>query len=231
MHYFGGKAKIAKEISAIINIYVKPQTLYVEPFCGALNVTQYINPNAERVAMDFNSDLISLYKAMQQGYELPDVVTEERYIALKKQPFFTAEKAFAGFACSFSGKYFGGYARNKRGRNYAKDGHNSLLRKFKNCQGVTFQHQNFLTLSNIKNAVIYCDPPYEGTNGYQTGAFDSAAFWQKCRDLSADNLVFISEYKAPEDFIEIWHKEVKLDMKKVDGSRSINRTEKLFTFI
>ena len=230
MQYFGGKARIAKEIARILNIYVKPQTLYLEPFCGGLNVTQYINPAANRVAMDFNSDLIQLYKAIQQGYELPENITEERYYELKAQPFFTAEKAFAGFACSFSGKYFGGFARNNQGRNYAKDGKNSLLRKFKNLNGVTFQHQNFLTLSNVKGAVIYCDPPYAGTTGYKTGAFDSAAFWRKCRDLSADNLIFISEYEAPEDFIEVWRKDVKLEIRDGNNARK-DRTEKLFTFI
>lgn len=83
MQYFGGKARIAKEIARILNIYVKPRALYLEPFCGGLNVTQYINPAANRVAMDFNFDLIQLYKAVQKGYELPENITEERYYGRK----------------------------------------------------------------------------------------------------------------------------------------------------
>jgi DNA adenine methylase len=235
MQYFGGKAKIAKDIARILNIYLEPRKLYLEPFCGGLNVTQYVNPRANRVAMDLNLDLILLYKTIQQGWEMPDYVSEDRYNELKVQPHFTAEKAFAGFACRFSGKYWGGYARDKRGsnggRNFADVAKRGLLRKFENLQNVTFQHQNFLELSNVKGAVIYCDPPYANTTGYKTGKFDSEAFWQKCRELSTDNLVFVSEYQAPEDFIEVWQKDVKLVMKKADGSRDIERTEKLFTFI
>ncbi len=48
------------------------------------------------------------------------------------------------------------------------------------------------------NAVIYCDPPYSGTAEYKDGAFDSVAFWQWCREQTKP--VFISEYKAPNDF-------------------------------
>ena len=52
--------------------------------------------------------------------------------------------------------------------------------------------------------VVYCDPPYEGTSGYGR-EFDHEAFWQWCR--TRDFPVYVSEYRAPEDFISIWCKE------------------------
>ena len=52
--------------------------------------------------------------------------------------------------------------------------------------------------------VVYCDPPYEGTYGYGR-EFDHEAFWQWCR--TRDFPVYVSEYRAPEDFISIWCKE------------------------
>lgn len=52
--------------------------------------------------------------------------------------------------------------------------------------------------------VVYCDPPYAGTNGYGRG-FDHDAFWQWCR--TRDFPVYVSEYHAPEDFVSIWSKE------------------------
>lgn len=52
--------------------------------------------------------------------------------------------------------------------------------------------------------VVYCDPPYAGTNGYGR-VFDHEAFWQWCR--TRDFPVYVSEYRAPEDFISIWCKE------------------------
>ena len=52
--------------------------------------------------------------------------------------------------------------------------------------------------------VVYCDPPYAGTNGYGR-EFDHEAFWQWCR--SRELPYYVSEYRAPEDFISIWCKE------------------------
>lgn len=52
--------------------------------------------------------------------------------------------------------------------------------------------------------VVYCDPPYAGTNGYGR-EFDHEDFWQWCR--TRDFPVYVSEYRAPEDFISIWSKE------------------------
>ena len=52
--------------------------------------------------------------------------------------------------------------------------------------------------------VVYCDPPYAGTADYGRG-FDHEAFWQWCR--TRDFPVYVSEYRAPEDFISIWCKE------------------------
>lgn len=52
--------------------------------------------------------------------------------------------------------------------------------------------------------VVYCDPPYAGTASYGR-EFDHDAFWQWCR--TRDFPVYVSEYRAPEDFISIWCKE------------------------
>ena len=52
-------------------------------------------------------------------------------------------------------------------------------------------------------SVVYCDPPYQGTNckAYSGGAFDHAAFWEWAR--SRPFPVYVSEYHAPEDFA-VW---------------------------
>ena len=52
--------------------------------------------------------------------------------------------------------------------------------------------------------VVYCDPPYAGTDGYGR-EFDHESFWQWCR--TRDFPVYVSEYRAPEDFISVWSKE------------------------
>ena len=54
--------------------------------------------------------------------------------------------------------------------------------------------------------VIYCDIPYKGTNGYNTGgeSFDYETFYDWCRYKAKDGyIIYISEYQMPRDFEEI----------------------------
>ena len=71
--------------------------------------------------------------------------------------------------------------------------------------------------------VVYCDPPYEGTDGYGRG-FDHEAFWQWCR--TRDFPVYVSEYRAPEDFISVWSKEKRRLLSS--SNLSANAIEHLF---
>lgn len=52
--------------------------------------------------------------------------------------------------------------------------------------------------------MVYCDPPYAGTEKYDGNTFDHAAFWEWVR--TRDYPVYVSEYAAPDDFISIWQK-------------------------
>lgn len=71
--------------------------------------------------------------------------------------------------------------------------------------------------------VVYCDPPYAGTADYGRG-FDHEAFWEWCR--TRDFPVYVSEYRAPEDFISIWCKEKRRLFN--DRGLSANAVEHLF---
>ena len=138
MQYQGGKHRISAEIAALMNIYIyiynKP---FVSLFCGACNVESRIK--SERIICnDKHEYLIAMWQALQRGYELPDIISEEQYQYIKAHK--DEDKAlagFVGFACSFGGKWFGSYARG-RGRNYAADGKRSLLRKMQGLQNAEF---------------------------------------------------------------------------------------------
>ena len=70
-------------------------------------------------------------------------------------------------------------------------------------------------MSNITNSLIYCDPPYQGTTGYKTGAFNHEEFFEWCRQMkSKGNIVFVSEYNAPDDFELVWQGEILGSFKK-----------------
>ena len=62
---------------------------------------------------------------------------------------------------------------------------------------------DFKNLNIPENALVYCDPPYAGTTGYNGEDFDSNRFWEWARFLSKTHLVAVSEYNAPDDFVPI----------------------------
>ena len=81
--------------------------------------------------------------------------------------------------------------------------------------------------------MIYCDPPYKGTKTYNTSKnFDHEQFYEWCREQAKKNVVFVSEYEAPEDFECVWQQEVKssLSANGVAGGNKVS-VEKLFRVV
>lgn len=223
----GGKSRISNDISEIINTYSKDKD-FVSLFCGTCAIESKVIAKS-KLCNDGHEYLISLLKALQKGYELPDIVTKEEYYHIKE--YKDEDKAltgFVGFGCSFGGKWFGGYAKNNSGTNYAKQSKNSMLKKMKNLNTAVFTNLDYKDVIIPKDSIIYCDPPYAKTTGYSnSNTFIQDEFWEYMRKISKDNLVFISELEAPEDFISIWEKPFKrvLDVNK---DNIFSSQEKLF---
>jgi len=227
MQYIGGKYRIATEIAKIINS-IKASKVYIEPFCGACWVTQYVD---KRIiyAYDSNESLINLWIALQNGWIPPESISEDEYNQLKNA-IDSPLRTFAGLGCSFSGKWFGGYAREtKSDRNYCLNTRNSLLKKIQRLRNVNFKCVNFFDIE-VENTIMYLDPPYEGTtqNGYIQESFDSDLFWKHADSLSKSNVVLVSEYKAPKGFICFKEFKTKTDMRDSEN-QPIQRIERLFT--
>jgi DNA adenine methylase len=223
MHYLGGKARIGKQIANIVNNLFTTHQSYLEPFMGAGWVLSKIVAK-QRAASDSHLDLILLWKALQSGWIPPSYLSEEEYNELRKsEP--SALRGFAGFGCSFSGKWFGGYARSGD-RNYALNAKNSLMRKLSTMLDVYFEHKKYQSYSGLKDWVIYCDPPYEGTTKYKDG-FNHEEFWSIMRNWSIDNKVIISEYKAPFDFECIAEFVTRTDLRTTKNGKE-ERIERLF---
>lgn len=213
---------MARELAAIISRY-NVQT-YHEPFCGMFSVGSQVTV-PRRTAADIQPDLILLLQAVQSGWTGPEVLSETEYNHLKKlEP--SPLRAFAGFGCSNSGKFFGGYAREATGRNFAINAHRSLMQLAPRIEGVRFTRQSYLDFDAPAD-LIYCDPPYTGTTGYTVGAFDSNEFWRWVREYARQSIVLVSEYTAPEWATVLWQKHVRTDMNAKGGKSP--RVEKLFT--
>lgn len=224
MRYQGGKVRISKKIAPLLG---GGGTL-VSLFCGACAIEALAAENFDEVICnDIQPYIISMFKGLQRGMKLPDNVSEEQWRYTKEHkdenPALTG---FIGFACSFGGRFFEGYARGN-GRNYAMDGKKSLEKVMPNLQKVKFICGDYHDVELPDGCVVYADPPYNGTKKFQNKEFDTFEFWRYMRQISKDHLVFISELHAPDDFVCVWEKEVTrtIDRNKDNQPKS---TEKLF---
>ena len=153
MQYFGGKQRISKQIVEVLNEYRKGNQPLVEPFVGGCNIISKMS--GERYCYDINEYLIEMYKAVQNGWTPPAIITEEEYDYIrnnkdKDKPL----TGFVGIGCSYSGKWFGGYARNKTGRNYCLNAHNSILKQLNEIRDIKFDCKDYKELE-FDGSLIY----------------------------------------------------------------------------
>lgn len=238
MRYLGSKNKLAKDLAPVIQSYITKNTKgYLEPFVGGANMIDKIKCN-KKIGCDIHEELIELLKYVQINYNsLPDRILEDEYIKVKNNKLSYPKwyVGLVGFCASFGARYFGGYARNSENDNSGKwsaGAINNLKKQAPKLQNIKFLHKDFRDLpkNKIKNYVIYCDIPYKGTTKYKTSNFPYEEFYEWAREMSKDNIVLISEYDMPDDFICIWQKEHKtlIDSNKKSQDSGNIRIENLF---
>lgn len=239
MQYLGSKSKIAKKILPIILKGATAQTTFIDMFCGGANLVDKIDiPLKKKIAVDNDAYLISMWSQLQNGWQPPDNITKEQYINIRnlnKNPtnFGTigtinpATTCFVGYLCSFGGKWWGGYAANSKGDNYAARAKRVLLKQIENLKDVEFKLSDYWNVEIPENSIVYCDPPYEGTTEYKT-KFDHNKFWDWVRETSKKHPVYISEYNAPPDFKCLLEIPVKTVL---DKNSQKPRVERLFSLL
>ena len=233
MKYMGSKRRIAKDILPIMLEEANKRniTIWLEPFVGGANMIDKVPNTFKRIGVDYNEHTIQALTGIRDCIkELPLEVSEAYYKSLKGKEADPITSLIR-FGCSFGGKFENGFARDRVGeRNFWDETKRNIQKQSCNIQGVKLISKSYKDIQNIKNAVVYCDPPYEGTTGYKTGAFNHVEFWQWCRETAKDNLVFISEYKAPDDFECIWEGVQSTNFASQRTKATHKATEKLFTY-
>lgn len=227
--YQGGKAKIGKEIANFIeNLERKLEWNgdYFEPFCGLLGVCIHLSKNRTVIANDKNKDLILMLDSLKKGW-IPSRTpcSKDMYNNLRTQKS-SRIRGFYGLSCAYSGIFFAGYRIFCGERNFFQTFRNQLLKMvplFKNIEFMNDDYVNFIP----EGMTIYCDPPYYD-NSLQTSYFNNFnhdEFWKIMRLWSKTNLVIISEYQAPSDFVCIWKREFNSSF---NYNPKKKRMEKLF---
>ena len=229
MQYMGGKSRISKQIAEVLNSDIDKDTPFVSLFCGSCAIESKVQADV-KILNDKHPYLIAMWQALQNGWMPPDVVTKEEYYRVKanmdENPALTG---FIGFGCSFGGKWWGGYAKDKRGDDYCGQAKRGLLKDFPGVRYATFTCLDYHDVEIPDGAVVYCDPPYANTTGYTVGQFDTDEFWNYMRQLSKRCDVYISEESAPDDFECIWSKEKVRTLEKSDNLGRV-KVEKLFKY-
>lgn len=224
MQYLGGKSRIAKQISEVLNKNKKE--CFVSLFCGGCSVESLVISEI-KIINDSHPYVIAMWKDAQNGRDFPDNVSEEEYKIIKgKIDEDMGLSGFVGFGCSFGGKWWGGYARQTKGLNYSLTAKRSVAKKMKGLSNAKFLNRDYRSVEIPENSLVYCDPPYKGTTDYSNSKeFSHDEFWNYIRELSKSNMVFVSELNAPEDFSVVWEKEFT---RNLDASVVFKSTEKLF---
>ena len=242
--YFGSKSRIAKYIVPILQKEIDDNNIqgYFEPFVGGANVIDKINCNT-KIGADLNRYLIALLKHVQSDGELPNSITKEEYddvrSAFNNQDTSSYDGWYVGavgFLASYNGRWFdGGYARpgyenaknGQRYRDYYRESKDNLLKQAPDLKDIHFLYGDY-KLADPHGMLIYCDPPYANTKQFANSKdFDYDIFWQTMREWSKDNIVYISELNAPDDFECVWEQEVSRSIKAADKSKAV---EKLFRY-
>lgn len=235
MKYMGSKRRIWKHIAPIILKDRTENQYYVEPFCGGCN--SIANVSGNRMASDINPFLMDMWKGLLDGEEYPETITRETYDEARKAykakdytNYSMAELGWIGFMASYNGIFYHTYSGTSvsDGRDYVKASIDNVKQQIEPMKGCELYCCSYDALEIPPDSIIYCDPPYQGTKGYEVD-FDYPKFYDWCKSMKqAGHKVFVSEYSMPSDFTCIWSMEVANSLDRFSQKRE-RRIERLFT--
>ena len=198
-----------------------------------MNLIDKVPEDIPRFANEINEYLIELVKKLQEGWLPNKNISETEYLEIKnnqnKYPKYLL--GYVGYQLTFSSQWFGSYRRDNIGkRNYSIEAYNNIAKQAPKLKDIQLYNLSYDEVPLKPNSILYCDPPYRNTSGYETTkeGFDYDKFYNWCIEKhNGGHQVFISEYWLPEDrFTCIWSKEVNSSLTKDTGSKK--NTEKLF---
>ena len=201
--------RIGQALANCMKNYIDDDTIlqgYCEPFCGMLSVYKHIpdlfaNQEIIYKAGDANESVIRMWEEAQNGWIPPLNCTENEYLELKDaKP--SGAKGFIGHQCGFGGIYFGGFiGRYGKSTNITKAS-DRVCKIASMLESVKFSTGDYTQFSDLKGYLIYCDPPYSGTQCRYKRRFDADKFHHWCLEMSKYNLVFVSGYTTPNPVAE-----------------------------
>ena len=135
---------------------------------------------------------------------------------------------------------FSGYKQTETYKSFLKNNHEQLeqLEQLERLQQLASLQQlerlpktinkDYKYFSNVKNSILYLDPPYENTEtGPYKSQIDYQEFYDWAYEMSKNNVVLLSSYEVSGDGFECVY-EFKNARSSFSGGMTGKRTEKLF---
>lgn len=168
-------------------------------------------PGMEIVVNDADPWAACLLRAARTGWTPPTDVSEGAYRALQgraRAGEVSPEVAFAGFASSWRGKFFGGRTRPQpRQREPVRAAAEAWREDAIQLARADVREVHYEALPEAIRVragdLWYFDKPYAGTSGYGP-PFDHAHFWGWAADLAQRVPLLVSEYQAPPGWWREW---------------------------
>lgn len=160
-----------------------------------------------------------------EKFKIPTSLYHIDYQREKRLVFFAYLREYALNKDAFQTRWFD---RLNKIENLTQMEHVLNLKKYNDYKDrVELHSKDYLELykeldekGKLKDAVIYCDPPYENTKQYRFGQdFDYTEFWEWFENSPYP--IYVSSYEAPEHIkpLNFEFKTVKLDNGRVDDDR------------
>jgi len=243
--YYGGKARLAPKIVALI----PPHRVYLEPYAGSAAVLLAKPPCPHEILNDLDGNVVAFYRAMrEQPAELRRLLTltpysRDEYEAARAKtddPLERARRFVIRTSMSVNGAGNGGTAgwSMSTARNQSRPGTfagavDRLDEIAQRLRRVNIENRSALELIpkwwGDRDAVIYLDPPYlastrrtTGASSYRLDAADVTHHRQLLGEVkNAKATVIISGYDSPlyRDHLDGWHP-IAFDVTKPTGNRA-----------
>ena len=232
--YFGGKLQYGDKISRAITDFIIHEidpsisshfTLFLDCFLGmggvSLPMLSCMPRSVSFIGSDIDRDVIGLWKHVQKGWRFEVPIRKRLFEELKNtREIRSPLHIVVGYATGFQRKYFSrNWNNDKEMQSYLLSAQNRLLKAQKILSdhgsrvSVTARdYRDYTVLMQefpLFSVIVYVDPPYQKlqTKSNLTRHFthfDRNEFWNFMRMWSLRQVVFISEYSAPPDFVCIW---------------------------
>lgn len=104
------------------------------------------------------------------------------------------------------------------------------LQQFEQMEHLTVSNFDYRHFSDVKNSIIYLDPPYENTDTskYRTNGLNYQEFYDWAVEMDENNVVLLSSYEVTDDRFEMVYEFTAARSTLAANGKGNNKTEKLF---